>query len=230
LVDRPGFSTGDHIMRSVWTIFLARFGKNSSRSSRPSRISRVTPCLEALEDRTVPAPVVDKPIVVSSADTLTAAINDVNKNTKVNHIGDIEFDSKLAGQTITLKKALLPAITKPVYINTNGVAVTIDGELKSGAGLDFESGSNGSKVFDLTIQHFSGDGILLRNVMNVQIGDNGPNEAHTQWNPHHRLGCHRQRYLRQLHRHNEDQLNERKQFNRRPHRQRCFREQHWLRH
>ena len=81
--------------------------------------------------------------------------------------------------TTTVTKTQLPNITRPVRINgitagSAGVVITTNpmpGSVPANAnGLTFSGNSSGSQLMGLTIDGFQGNGILINNVSNVQVG------------------------------------------------------------
>jgi hypothetical protein len=105
----------------------------SNRQARSTRPSRIMPRLEALEDRTVPSTLT----VTNNLDTGVAGDGSLRGEIAAANSGDtINFDSSLAGQTITLTNGEL-AITQ---------SLDIEGP---GAGLLTVSGNNATRVFDV---------------------------------------------------------------------------------
>jgi hypothetical protein len=146
------------------------------------------PELELLEDRCVLSTFWVSNTKDSGGGSLRAAIDSVNKDTSPSTIRFLIGNGK---QTIGLNKPL-PIITHTVIIDGTPPSITVEkllgapvfslyptqkielrgpGLAAFGDGLAFKSATaDGSMVFGLTIDGFSGNGISLTNVKNVRIG------------------------------------------------------------
>lgn len=151
----------------------------SSSANRRTRRQTLRSALpELLENRTLMSTYSVTSTADSGPGSLRQAILNVNADAGAD---SITFNIAGSGvQTISLNSPL-PAIANTVTIDgttqTGYVGtplIELNGSNASGAGLDFEAGSAGSQVVGLTIDSFSGAGVLLNSggatVSNNYIG------------------------------------------------------------
>lgn len=147
----------------------------SSATRRTRRQTLRSALPELLESRTLMSTYCVTDTNDSGAGSLRAAITSVDGDSSPD---TIKFAIPGGGiQTISLQSAL-PAVTNTVTIDgttqtgySGTPLIELNGMYANGAGLDFEAGSSGSKVLGLTIDSFSGAGIVL-NSGNVTVANN----------------------------------------------------------
>lgn len=137
----------------------------SSATRRTRRQTLRSALPELLESRTLMSTYLVTNTGDSGTGSLRAAISSVDGDSSPD---TIQFQIPGSGvQAISLNSAL-PAITNTVTIDgttqtgyASSPLIELNGSATSGAGLDFEAGSAGSQVFGLTIDSFSGAGVVL---------------------------------------------------------------------
>lgn len=124
---------------------------------------------------------------ISLREAITAANNTANVN---NQPDEIRFDIGNAEQVITVAGTGLPAVTDALIINAaekpvgkpNQVIVLDGTGLPAGThGLRLTTGgatsATGSRIWGLTVQEFTGDGIQLVSVSDVNVGGSGEGQG-----------------------------------------------------
>ncbi len=193
-------------MKRNWMI--ARWLKRLFSSAKPvakkrRRTARLA--LERLEERWLPSGMTFTVTTTNDAGavplSLRQAIIDSNGNNPgAGNFNTINFNIGAPGVVETINLASgLPPITEPVSINgysESGAApstnpntqasnatllIVLNGTGASGNGLDFETGSSGSQVQGLVIQHFSSNGIRINGTSDILADGNfiGTNVAGT---------------------------------------------------
>ncbi len=168
-----------------WPRWLERHFGKPPRSRRAKQPRRTILSLEPLEDRRLMATYSVTVKDDAGAGSLREAIVLANKNLGKD---TIKFNIPGGAQTITLASPL-PAIEDSVIIDATNQPVTLDGAKLKGKpnGLVLTNGvragvninANNSQVLGLTIQNFTGDGILVSGVTGCTIGGGQPNQSNT---------------------------------------------------
>jgi parallel beta-helix repeat protein len=141
----------------------------SSANRRTRRQTLRSALPELLENRTLMSTYSVTTTADSGSGSLRQAVTDLNNS---HSAGEIDFAIANDGSVQTISPSssngALPAITEPVKIDgtteplyAGKPLIELSGANVTGNGLDFEAGSAGSQVLGLTIDSFSGAGVVL---------------------------------------------------------------------